>query len=129
MATLTQTTMLFVQKMLIQCEQCNGFYGAALSSPDGLILASYGQLSGDEAAACASSLIVESSRSLRMLDEDSSDTQAMLVWSKQKLFSIRKLKDESILLIASTDLGGSNILGTTQHIATRLEQALNMLGA
>ncbi len=128
MVTMTQTTMLFIQKMLIQCEQCTGFFGAVLSSPDGLILASYGDLSGDEAAACASGLIVDSSKSLSYID-GAEFAQAMLLWSNQKIYSIRKLKDESILLIASTDLQASNILSVTQHVASRLEQALNMLGS
>ena len=114
--------------MLIQCEQCTGFFGAVLSSPDGLILASYGDLSGDEAAACASGLIVDSSKSLSYID-DTEFAQAMLLWSNQKIYSIRKLKDESILLIASTDLQASNILSVTQHVASRLDQALNMLGS
>ena len=34
----SRTAMVFIEKTLRECEQCIGFSGAALSSPDGLVL-------------------------------------------------------------------------------------------
>lgn len=65
----SRTAMVFIEKTLRECEQCIGFSGAALSSPDGLVLAMHGQISGDEAAACASSLFVESETALSYIGE------------------------------------------------------------
>jgi predicted regulator of Ras-like GTPase activity (Roadblock/LC7/MglB family) len=98
----SRTAMLFIEKTLLECEQCEGFSGAALSSPDGLILAMQGQISGDEAAACASSLFVDSTTALNYISE--SQPKMMLIWTQEKLLSLHKLTDGSIFFIASTEM-------------------------
>ena len=75
----SKTAMIYIEKTLRECEQCIGFSGAALSNPDGLVLAMHGQISGDEAAACASSLFVESTTALSYIEE--SEPKIMLIWT------------------------------------------------
>lgn len=124
---MNKTTMLFIKKMLNQCGQCVDFYGAVLSSPDGLILASSGQFSGDEAAAAASSIMVDATKGLAMIGEN--QTQEILLWSEDKLFSIRRLKDNSILMVCSKDLASViDIRFITEKVAKELDMALNILG-
>lgn len=124
---LTQTTMLFIQKTLVNCEKHPNFFGAALSSPDGLILASHGQLPSDEAAACASSLFIESSNSLAYISE--SPAKTMLIWTDDKIITVSRLNDGSILLILFyiTDTY-QTIFEFSQLTAQKLDQALKMLG-
>lgn len=124
---MNKTTMLFIRKTLEQCALCPGFYGAVLSSPDGLVIASSGKLAGDEPAACASSLIVDSNASLSYVSSD--NTKEMLIWGEEKLWSVRKLDDNFILLITSSDLGGHEaIRKVSKRAADMLDQALRILG-
>ena len=124
---MNKTTMLFIKKMLNQCQQCVGFYGAVMSSPDGLLLASSGHFSGDEAAAAASSIMVDASKGLSMIAE--AKTQEILIWSEDKLFSIRRLKDDSILMIGSEDLACVvDIRFISEKVSHELDMALNILG-
>lgn len=116
----TQTTMLFIQKTLAKCEVCTGFYGAALSSPDGLVLALHGQISGDEAAACASSLFVDSATSLSYINE--SQPTAMLIWTESKIFSLHRLKDGSIFLLVASRIASDDVI---RKFAEKTADALN----
>lgn len=61
----------------------------------------HGQISGDEAAACASSLFVESTTALSYIEE--SEPKIMLIWTANKLLALHQLKDGSIFLITSTE--------------------------
>lgn len=124
---MNKTTLLFIKKTLNQCAQCVGFYGAVLSSADGLILASSGHFSGDEAAAAAAGLMVESSKALSMITETT--TQEVLLWSDHKLFNLRRLRGDNILMICSDDLEGlEHIRLVAERAADSLDIALNMLG-
>lgn len=123
----TQTTMLFIQKTLVKCERCPEFFGAALSSPDGLVLALHGQISGDEAAACASSLFVDAATSLGYIGE--SQPTAMLIWTEDKIFSLHRLKDGSIFLLCTHQTSGYDAIRKFgESIAAALDHAISMLG-
>lgn len=127
MPKLTQTAMLFIEKTLITCEQCDGFFGAALASPDGLVLAVHGQLSGDEAAACASSLFIDSTTSLSYINE--SAPRMMLIWTDRKILALHQLQNGSIFIISSTELNNYHaVLKFSIQIAQKLNQALGMIG-
>ena len=100
------TAVIYIEKTLREYKQCIGFSGAALSNPDGLVLAMHGQISGDEAAACASSLFVESTTALSYIEE--SEQKIMLIWTVNKLLALHQLKDGSIFLITSTEKNSYN---------------------
>ncbi|MFO1373223.1 MAG: hypothetical protein U1E99_01275 [Agitococcus sp.] len=124
---MNKTTMLYIKKSLEYCAVCPGFYGAALSSPDGLVIASHGKLEGDEPAACASSLIFDCNTSLSYVSTDK--TKEILIWSDEKLWNVRQLDTDFILLIASSDLNSQDAIRTVmQKATTMLDQALKFLG-
>lgn len=126
-SSMNKTTMLFIKKSLESCALCPGFYGAVLSSPDGLVIASYGELEGDEPAACASSLIFDANTSLSYVSTDK--TKEMLIWSDEKLWNVRQLDTDFILLIASKDLNSHEAIRMVmKKAATMLDQALRFLG-
>mgnify|MGYP000010453696 FL=1 len=126
MQQFTRTAMLFIEKTLRDCESCPGFSGAALSSPDGLILAMQGEISGDEAAACASSLFIDSSTALSYIGE--SDPKMMLLWTKTKVLILNQLTDGSILLITSTEINSYHtVLKFSLDIAKKLNHAVSVL--
>ncbi len=119
--------MIYIEKTLRECEQCIGFSGAALSNPDGLVLAMHGQISGDEAAACASSLFVESTTALSYIEE--SEPKIMLIWTANKLLALHQLKDGSIFLITSTEKNSYNtVLKFSLQTARNLDTALGVMG-
>ena len=121
-----KTAMIHIEKTLRECEQCIGFSGAALSNPDGLVLAMHGQISGDEAAACASSLFVESTTALSYIEE--SEPKIMLIWTANKLLALHQLKDGSILLITSTEINSYHtVLKFSLDIAKKLNHAVSVL--
>ena len=123
----SKTAMIYIEKTLRECEQCIGFSGAALSNPDGLVLAMHGQISGDEAAACASSLFVESTTALSYIDE--SEPKIMLIWTANKLLALHQLKDGSIFLITSTEKNSYNtVLKFSLQTARNLDTALGVMG-
>ena len=122
----SKTAMIYIEKTLRECEQCIGFSGAALSNPDGLVLAMHGQISGDEAAACASSLFVESTTALSYIEE--SEPKIMLIWTANKLLALHQLKDGSILLITSTEITSYHtVLKFSLDIAKKLNHAVSVL--
>ena len=122
----SKTAMIYIEKTLRECEQCIGFSGAALSNPDGLVLAMHGQISGDEAAACASSLFVESTTALSYIEE--SEPKFMLIWTANKLLALHQLKDGSILLITSTEINSYHtVLKFSLDIAKKLNHAVSVL--
>ena len=122
----SKTAMIYIEKTLRECEQCIGFSGAALSNPDGLVLAMHGQISGDEAAACASSLFVESTTALSYIEE--SEPKIMLIWTANKLLALHQLKDGSILLITSTEINSYHtVLKFSLDIAKKLNHAVSVL--
>ncbi len=124
---MNKTTMLFIKKTLDYCALCPGFYGAVLSSPDGLVIASSGALVGDEPAACASSLIFDSNTSLSYVSTDK--TKEMIIWSDEKLWNVRQLDTDFILLIASKDLNSHEAIRMVmKKAATMLDQALRFIG-
>ena len=123
----SKTAMIYIEKTLRECEQCIGFSGAALSNPDGLVLAMHGQISGDEAAACASSLFVESITALSYIEE--SEPKIMLIWTANKLLALHQLKDGSIFLITSTEKNSYNtVLKFSLQTARNLDTALGVMG-
>ena len=123
----SKTAMIYIEKTLRECEQCIGFSGAALSNPDGLVLAMHGQISGDEAAACASSLFVESTTALSYIEE--SEPKIMLIWTANKLLALHQLKDGSIFLITSTEKNSYNTgLKFSLQTARNLDTALGVMG-
>ena len=123
----SKTAMIYIEKTLHECEQCIGFSGAALSNPDGLVLAMHGQISGDEAAACASSLFVESTTALSYIEE--SEPKIMLIWTANKLLALHQLKDGSIFLITSTEKNSYNtVLKFSLQTARNLDTALGVMG-
>lgn len=123
----SKTAMIYIEKKLRECEQCIGFSGAALSNPDGLVLAMHGQISGDEAAACASSLFVESTTALSYIEE--SEPKIMLIWTANKLLALHQLKDGSIFLITSTEKNSYNtVLKFSLQTARNLDTALGVMG-
>ncbi|HRM15634.1 MAG TPA: roadblock/LC7 domain-containing protein [Acinetobacter parvus] len=123
----SKTAMIYIEKTLRECEQCIGFSGAALSNPDGLVLAMHGQISGDEAAACASSLFVESTTALSYIEE--SEPKIMLIWTANKLLALHQLKDGSIFLITSTEKNSYNtVLKFSLQTARNLDTALGVMG-
>ena len=123
----SKTAMIYIEKTLRECEQCIGFSGAALSNPDGLALAMHGQISGDEAAACASSLFVESTTALSYIEE--SEPKIMLIWTANKLLALHQLKDGSIFLITSTEKNSYNtVLKFSLQTARNLDTALGVMG-
>lgn len=123
----SKTAMIYIEKTLRKCEQCIGFSGAALSNPDGLVLAMHGQISGDEAAACASSLFVESTTALSYIEE--SEPKIMLIWTANKLLALHQLKDGSIFLITSTEKNSYNtVLKFSLQTARNLDTALGVMG-
>ena len=123
----SKTAMIYIEKTLRECEQCIGFSGAALSNPDGLVLAMHGQISGDEAAACASSLFVESTTALSYIEE--SEPKIMLIWTANKLLALHQLKDGSIFLITSTEKNSYNtVLKFSLQTARDLDTALGVMG-
>lgn len=123
---MNKTTLLFIRKSLEHCARCPGFYGAVLSSPDGLVLASSGQLGGDEGAACASSFLVNSTSTLR--DLPAGPARELLVWSEDKLLNVVQLHKDCILLIASTDMNSQDSLRrVSRDTAQMLEPALKIL--
>ena len=122
----SKTAMIYIEKTLRECEQCIGFSGAALSNPDGLVLAMHGQISGDEAAACASSLFVESTTALSYIEE--SEPKIMLIWTANKLLALHQLKDGSILLITSTEINSYHtVLKFSLDIAKKHNHAVSVL--
>ena len=123
----SKTAMIYIEKTLRECGQCIGFSGAALSNPDGLVLAMHGQISGDEAAACASSLFVESTTALSYIEE--SEPKIMLIWTANKLLALHQLKDGSIFLITSTEKNSYNtVLKFSLQTARNLDTALGVMG-
>ena len=123
----SKTAMIYIEKTLRECEQCIGYSGAALSNPDGLVLAMHGQISGDEAAACASSLFVESTTALSYIEE--SEPKIMLIWTANKLLALHQLKDGSIFLITSTEKNSYNtVLKFSLQTARNLDTALGVMG-
>ena len=123
----SKTAMIYIEKTLRECEQCIGFSGAALSNPDGLVLAMHGQISGDEAAACASSVFVESTTALCYIEE--SEPKIMLIWTANKLLALHQLKDGSIFLITSTEKNSYNtVLKFSLQTARNLDTALGVMG-
>ena len=123
----SKTAMIYIEKTLRECEQCIGFSGAALSNPDGLVLAMHGQISGDEAAACESSLFVESTTALSYIEE--SEPKIMLIWTANKLLALHQLKDGSIFLITSTEKNSYNtVLKFSLQTARNLDTALGVMG-
>ena len=123
----SKTAMIYIEKTLRECEQCIGFSGAALSNPDGLVLAMHGQISGDEAAACASRLFVESTTALSYIEE--SEPKIMLIWTANKLLALHQLKDGSIFLITSTEKNSYNtVLKFSLQTARNLDTALGVMG-
>ena len=123
----SKTAMIYIEKTLRECEQCIGFSGAALSNPDGLVLPMLGQISGDEAAACASSLFVESTTALSYIEE--SEPKIMLIWTANKLLALHQLKDGSIFLITSTEKNSYNtVLKFSLQTARNLDTALGVMG-
>ena len=123
----SKTAMIYIEKTLRECEQCIGFSGAAFSNPDGLVLAMHGQISGDEAAACASSLFVESTTALSYIEE--SEPKIMLIWTANKLLALHQLKDGSIFLITSTEKNSYNtVLKFSLQTARNLDTALGVMG-
>ena len=123
----SKTAMIYIERTLRECEQCIGFSGAALSNPDGLVLAMHGQISGDEAAACASSLFVESTTALSYIEE--SEPKIMLIWTANKLLALHQLKDGSIFLITSTEKNSYNtVLKFSLQTARNLDTALGVMG-
>lgn len=125
MEYLTRTAMLFVQKTLDNCQQCTGFLGVVLANSDGLILAANGDLSGDGAAACASSLMLDAATSLSFIGEGKPKT--MLLWSGNKLLSLQKLEDDSTLLLISNNPNASEeVRHFTEQTASRIEYAMNL---
>lgn len=123
----SRTAMVFIEKTLRECEQCIGFSGAALSSPDGLVLAMHGQISGDEAAACASSLFVESETALSYIGE--SEPRMMLLWTANKLLALHLLKNGSIFFVTSTKKNNFNaVLKFSLETSKKLDNALSIMG-
>ena len=124
---MTKTTMLFIRKALEQCARCPGFYGAVLSTPDGLVLVSTGELSGDEPAACASGLIVDSTKNIGIVAPG--EVSEVLVWSANRLWCVRVLASGYILLLVSSDPEQSvAIRAVAAETDEMLTQALRFLG-
>ena len=87
----------------------------------------HGQISGDEAAACASSLFVESTTALSYIEE--SEPKIMLIWTANKLLALHQLKDGSIFLITSTEKNSYNtVLKFSLQTARNLDTALGVMG-
>ncbi len=127
MSAMNRTTLLYIRKAMEQCSVCPGFYGAVLSSPDGLVLASSGQFDGDESAACASSLMVNTSSSLNQLS--SGGPTEMLIWGEdRKIWNVSVLTGNYILLIAATDAVQADMLRQVMiRTSDMLNQALRIL--
>lgn len=125
--SMNKTTLLFIRKTLEQCARCLGFYGAVLATPDGLVLASAGQLQGDEPAACASSLLGDATAHLEHMV--TGQARELLVWTDTHLWNVQQLQDGFTLLLASTQRDQPETLRTITHqAASSLEPALRLLG-
>lgn len=127
MSAMNKTTLLFIRKALEQCNTCPGFYGAVLSSPDGLVLSSSGQFDGDESAACASGLIIQTTSSLNQLS--AKGPTEILIWgADNKIWNVTVLTGDYILLIAATEVKNIDMLRRLMHrTADMLNQALKLL--
>lgn len=124
--SMSRTTMLFIRKSLEECGRFPGFVGAVLSSPDGLVLASTGSFGGDESAACASGLQVQTASSLGLLEAGA--PKEMLIWGEDRIWSLAVLPGEYLLLIASTETGMTGPLRElAQRTAAMMNQALRIL--
>lgn len=124
---MTRTTLLCIRKTLEQCADCPGFYGAVLASPEGLVLAAAGQFDGDESAACASGLMVNTSVNLGQMAVGS--PLEIMIWGDDgKIWNVSALTGGYIMLIASTEAAHLNRLRQIMHRATTvLNQALRIL--
>ncbi len=122
---MTRTTLLCIRKALEQCRECPGFHGAVLSTPDGLVLASTGRFDGDESAACASGLMVNTAASLGQLA--SRGPTEMLIWgADDTLWNVSLLAGDHILLVAAAT-GPERLRLTRRRAGDMLNQALRIL--
>lgn len=126
MVGMTRTTLLFIRKALEHCGHCPGFHGAVLASPEGLVLASHGAFSGDEPAACASSIVVSTQTCFGALT--TSRMNEIMIWGDQELWSILVLPLDYILLVASKEPAGhAQLRQVSRESSTMLVQALRLL--
>lgn len=97
-----------VQQRLDLCAECLGFFGAVISTMDGLILASSGKFHGDAPAACAAQLLEMGTDSLSVIAP--AQTAELLIWTLDQVWYLNKVDDRHLLLAASTDLFSAGAL-------------------
>jgi hypothetical protein len=123
---MTKTTMRVIEKSLDYCGTCPGFYGAVLSTADGLVLASTGNLIGDEPAACAGSLNINTNASLNMLCTE--PLTELLAWTSSKVWYLKIISGTHTLLVASTETSQPEQLrNTVTKVVEKLSIALRLL--
>lgn len=87
-----------IEDTLAQLKQhCGDILGAAVATGDGLILAATDALSGDDAAACASSLAHHLSKELLAIGQNNFNEG--LLWTSPTIWYIGKLSHAHLLLV------------------------------
>ncbi len=115
-----------VQQRLGLCADCPGFFGAVISTRDGLILASSGKFRGDAPAACAAQLLEMATDSLSVIAP--AQTAELLIWTSDQLWCLKKVDDRHLLLAASNDLFSAGALRMlAQQSAQQLAAVLPLL--
>ena len=111
---------------LARVAQCPDFYGAVLATADGLVLSSAGELQGDAAAACAASVVIDSSASLATIH--AAVPEELLIWAGDLVWYQTRLPSTHLLL-ASARLqahAGALRLAVLREVE-ELQTALNQL--
>lgn len=111
------------ERFLIHCDHlarsCPGVRGVVLADADGLVIASWGDLAGDAAAAAATQLIRSADQHLSLIER--TEVNDMLVWSTDAVWYVTRHASNHTLLVHAT--AGCRV-GALRIAATPLLQTL-----
>jgi predicted regulator of Ras-like GTPase activity (Roadblock/LC7/MglB family) len=102
-------------------ENCPGFDGAVVATPDGLVMVATRQLGGDLPAACAAGLVGHVDDCLSALAA-SQQLGELMLWTAGGLWFVARLVNDHVLLLSATE---THCAGAVRLAAQMAVQELN----
>ncbi|MDQ3059298.1 MAG: hypothetical protein M3R45_07180 [Pseudomonadota bacterium] len=99
-------------------EECPGFGGAVVASPEGLVMVATCQFGGDLPAACAAALVVQVQECLSVLTARQQMSELML-WTSGGLWFLARLVNNHVLLLSATEPHGAGAVRLAAQMAVQ----------
>ncbi|HEX5783462.1 MAG TPA: roadblock/LC7 domain-containing protein [Burkholderiaceae bacterium] len=105
---------------------CPGVEGVVIASAEGLLLAAHGQLQGDEAAACAAQLTIETQTTMAILGHER-PMEAMLWTDTHVWYQTRTPSNHSVLAVSASHAHAGALRMAVRSALPAIQDAMDQL--